>query len=142
MKKILILSILTASLFSLTACGNKIDSLDEENNSKTKVPNQYYSTGINDSEEKKHYFTYNNKNYYFVGIDGIEVSFKNIKLVKDLKQALDEHLITIDNMISKANNQEEIYNGVIYYYDTFNYVQCDNNDNYFINANINKNICN
>ncbi len=143
MKKILILSIIMVTLFLLTACGNKNDFPNQEgNNQNTKVPNQYYSIGINNSEEKQYYFTYNNKNYYFIGIEGIEVSFKNIKLVKNLKQALDEELTTIDNMISKANSQEKINNGVFYHYDTFNYIQCDNNDNYFINASINKNICN
>lgn len=143
MKKILILSIIMVTLFLLTACGNKNDFPNQEgNNQNTKAPNQYYPIGINNSEEKQYYFTYNNKNYYFIGIDGIEVSFKNIKLVKNLKQALDEELTTIDNMISKANSQEKINNGVLYHYDTFNYIQCDNNDNYFINASINKNICN
>ena len=143
MKKILILRIIMVTLCLLTACGNKNDFPNQAgNNQNTKVPNHYYSIAINNSEEKQYYFTYNNKNYYFIGIDGIEVSFKNIKLVKNLKQALDEELTTIDNMISKANSQEKINNGVLYHYDTFNYIQCDNNDNYFINASINKNICN
>lgn len=144
MKKILILIILIISLFLTTACENKNNSQVQKNNSniKTPIPNQYYSTGTNDTENNQQYFTNNNKNYYLVGINGIEVSFKNIKLVKKLPQALDENLTSIDNMITKANNQEKIYNGIIYHYDTFSYAQCDNNDNYFLNININKNICN
>lgn len=130
MKKIIYTTIILFLLILLlTACKN--NSKSSEN--RDLIPIEYYSNKEDvETEDPKLYFEYNDIDYYTIGIKGISIVYKDIKLERDLKDALENEETTIINLERRSNSKKEINNSTIYYYDTFYYVSC-NSKGYFIN---------
>ena len=135
--KLLTYVVLIISCFVLVGCSSKNKDNNQNANNDNLIPNNYHAYSTETCNmERDFYFKNGNYNYYKVCLKYVELDFKDIKLIRDLKDAMANNETTLENLISKSNNKMEFNNFVVYRYDNF-ILAIKDNDVFLIDDKVN-----